>query len=132
MSLCKLEAAYAWGAERGNGFLFASLRADALLAELEQSSKPAPTSYMLLTPSSRQQDAPPGKPPASSNQKPLTSAAPKVMPGAWEGPLSPQKGWECWVSAERCWGLSHRDLSFQVPLPPRSQPSGKSLESVYR
>ncbi|XP_052548988.1 leupaxin isoform X1 [Tympanuchus pallidicinctus] len=68
---------------------------DALLAELEQSSKPAPASYMLLTPSSRQQDSPPGKPPAPSNQKPLTSAAPKV------------------------------------PLPPRSQPSGKSLESVY-
>ncbi|XP_052548990.1 leupaxin isoform X3 [Tympanuchus pallidicinctus] len=51
---------------------------DALLAELEQSSKPAPASYMLLTPSSRQQDSPPGKPPAPSNQKPLTSAAPKV------------------------------------------------------
>ena len=84
MSLCKLEAAYAWGTEGGSGFLFASFHADALLAELEQSSQPAPTSYMLLTPSSMQQDAPPGKPPAPSNQKPLTSAAPKVMLGAWE------------------------------------------------
>ncbi|XP_065611148.1 leupaxin isoform X3 [Cyrtonyx montezumae] len=68
---------------------------DALLAELEQSSHSAPTDCTLLTPSSRQQDAPPSKPPAPSSQKPLASAAPKV------------------------------------PLLPRAQPSGKSLETVY-
>ncbi|XP_021259263.1 leupaxin isoform X3 [Numida meleagris] len=68
---------------------------DALLAELEQSSHPAHKDCMLLTPSSVHQDAPSGKPPAPSSQKPLASAAPKV------------------------------------PLPPRSQPSGKNLETVY-
>uniref|UniRef100_A0A8V1A5G5 Leupaxin n=1 Tax=Gallus gallus TaxID=9031 RepID=A0A8V1A5G5_CHICK len=95
MFLCKLETAYAWGAVGALSSLFASLHADALLAELEQSSQPAPTNCMLLTPSTRQQDAPPDKPPAPSSQKPLASAAPKV------------------------------------PLPPRAQPSGKSLETVY-
>ena len=84
MFLCKLETAYTCGAVGALSSLFASLHADALLAELEQSSQPAPTNCMLLTPSTRQQDAPPDKPPAPSSQKPLASAAPKVMLRAWE------------------------------------------------
>lgn len=53
--------------------------ADALLAELEQSSQPASTDYTLLAPSSAEQDAALAGPSAPCSQKPRASAAPKVM-----------------------------------------------------
>ena len=57
-----------------------SLRADALLAELEQSSRPASKDCMLQVPSSCKQDPATAGPPAPRGREPPASAALKVTP----------------------------------------------------
>lgn len=52
--------------------------ADALLAELEQSSRPASMDYTLLAPSSAQQDTAAARPSANCSQKKHAPAPPKV------------------------------------------------------
>ncbi|XP_074903279.1 leupaxin isoform X1 [Buteo buteo] len=68
---------------------------DALLAELEQSSRPASKDCLLQMPSSCKQDPATAGPPAPCGREPLASAALKVQ------------------------------------LPPRAQPPGEALKTVY-
>lgn len=115
--------------------------ADALLAELEQSSRPASMDYTLLAPSSAQQDTAAARPSANCSQKKHAPAPPKVT--LWgldkwaKAPRPPLSSpWWCPRGAEghrgaSC-GLSCRDVSSQVKLPPRAQPPHKDLDTVYR
>lgn len=115
--------------------------ADALLAELEQSSRPASTDYTLLAPSSAQRDTAPTRPLANCSQKKHAPAPPEVtLWGLDKWAKAPKillsSRWGCPRGAEGQWGascgLSCRDVSSQVKLPPRAQPPRKDLETVYR